>query len=273
MKKNPPFLIIVLSLFLSLFLAPSIRAGDNPLETQLRARVTEFWTAWSRGEKEKVDLLVREEDRQAFANVRRFQLKEFKIDSILMGADSKSAVVRTNVKRTFPSSATPLDWTLENQWVYEKGDWFLQYRQNKQPGSLDGEGASLFRAGPPPPQPPPSNDIVFDSTTHDFGTVPANAPLHHVFTFENRGTRTLRLVRVASPCQGQLVTPPKCAGVVAHSDASFFAPGAKGKLEARWQNALTPRKVDQTIEIYFDNGQVFRLRFVGIVTEPKTPKP
>ncbi|MBZ5554121.1 MAG: DUF1573 domain-containing protein [Acidobacteriia bacterium] len=273
MKKNLLLLIGVLSFFLVFFLAPVIRAGDNPLETQLRARVTEFWTAWSRGETEKVNLLVREGDRQAFANVRRYEIKEFKIESVQFGSDSKSAVVRTHITRTFPTSATPLVWTLENQWVYEKGDWYLQFAQNKQPAGQEGEGPSLFRSGPTPSQPPPPNDIVFDSTTYDFGAVTASASLQHVFSFENRGKRTLRLVRLASPCQGQLVTPSQCAGVVAHSDASFFAPGTKGKIEARWQNALTPQKVDQAVELYFSNGQSFSLRFVGTVTESKAPKP
>jgi uncharacterized protein DUF1573 len=271
MKKNLLLRILTLILFLSFFLVPATRAADTSLETQLKARVTEFWTAWSRGEFEKVDLLVREEGRPAFAKVPRFQVTEFKIDSVVLGPDSKSAVVRTKIKRMLPMSATPLDWTVENQWVYEKGDWYLQYAQNQQPADPAGEGPSLFRPAPTPPQPPPPNEITFDSTTFDFGTVPPSTVLHHVFSFENRGTRPLRLVHVGTPCQGLFATP-ECIGVVAHSDGSFFNPGDKGKIEAQWQNALTPGKVDETIELYFNNGQFFNLRFVGIVTEAKAPK-
>ena len=168
-------------------------------------------------------------------------------------------------------STTPVDWMLENQWVYEKGNWYLQYAQSKQPAVSGEEGPSLFKQAPSSPQLPPPQDIVFDSTTYDFGTVPANAVLHHVFNFENRGTRRLRLVHVGAPCQGLFATP-QCIGVVARSDGTFFEPGKKGKIEARWQNALTPRKVDQTIELYFSNGQSFSLRFVGTVTESKVPK-
>jgi uncharacterized protein DUF1573 len=271
MKKSRVLLIIISSLFLSFLHVPSNRAGDSPLETQLRARVTEFWTAWSQGESEKVNLRVREEDRPAFVKIQRFPVKEFMIDSIAIGGDSKSAVVRINIKRTFPMSTTPMDWVVENQWVYEKGDWYLQYAQSQQPASPQEGAPSLFKPGPAPPQSPPPNEIIFDSTTYDFGTVPAGAILDHVFNFENRGTRTLRLVHVGTPCQGLFATP-QCIGVVARSDGTFFEPGKKGKIEARWQNALTPRKVDQTIELYFSNGQSFSLRFVGTVTESKVPK-
>ncbi|MBZ5535381.1 MAG: DUF1573 domain-containing protein [Acidobacteriia bacterium] len=272
MKKKLFLTVLVSSVFFGFFPTLSVRAGDNPLGTQLRARVTEFWTAWSRGEAEKTNLLVREEDRQAFAKIRRFDVLDFKIDSLLISADSKSAVVRTNIKRTLPMSPAPVDWMVENQWVYEKGDWYLLYSQNKQPAMPAGEVPSLFNAGSTPAQPAPPNDIVFDSTTFDFGTMPASTGLHHVFPFENRGTRALRLVRLGTPCQGLFATP-QCKGVIAHSDGSVYGPGKKGKIEAQWQNVLTPQKVDQTIELYFDNGQVFNLRIVGTVTESKVLKP
>ena len=272
MKRNRVLLIVISSLFLCFFHVPSICAGDTPVETQLRARVTEFWTAWSRGESEKVDLLVREEDRPAFVKVPRFPVKEFKIDSVALGGDSRSAVVKTNIKRSFPMSTTPMDWVVENQWVYEKGDWYLQYAQSQQPANPQEGAPSLFKPGPAPPQSPPPNEIIFDSTTYDFGTVSAGATLHHVFNFENRGTRRLRLVHVGAPCQGLFATP-ECVGVVARSDGTFFEPGKKGKIEARWQKALTPGKVDQTIELYFSNGQSFSLRFVGAVTGSKAPNP
>jgi hypothetical protein len=272
MKKNLSLLIAVSSLFLGFFLVPLARAGETSQETQLKARVTQFWTAWSKGEAEKVDLLVCEEDRQAFAKIPRFQLTEFRIDSVVIGADSKSAMVSTKIKRMFPMSTTPLDWILENQWVYEKGDWYLHYLQGQTSGTKEPGALGLFRrAATPPPSPPPT-DVVFDSTGYDFGTVPASTLPHHVFTFENRGAQGLRLVRVSTPCQA-LRMDPRCVGLVAHSDGSFYAPGKKGQIEAHWQNALTPRKVDETIELYFSNGQSFNLRFVGTVTASKTPKP
>jgi Protein of unknown function (DUF1573) len=272
MKKNLRLLSIVLSLFLSFIRAPSARAGDNPLETQLRARVTEFWTAWSRGEAEKVNLLVREEDRQAFTKSPRFQVTEFKIESIVINPDFKSAVVSAKIKRMLPIAKAPVDWMFENRWVYEKGDWYVQYAEDKQPAMPGGEVRSLFKSAPAPAQSPPPKEIVFDSISYDFGTVPASTVLHHVFTFENRGIRPLRLVHIGTPCQGLFATP-QCKGVVAHSDGSVYEPGKKGKIEAQWRNALTPQKVDQTIELYFDNGQSFSLRFVGTVTEAKGPKP
>lgn len=272
MKKNLLVLIGVLSVLFSYFLAPSICAGETPQETQLKARATQFWTAWSKGDVEKLGLLVREEEREAFAKIQRFQLTDFKIDSVVIGVDSKSAMVSTKIKRMFPFSTAPVDWTLENQWVYEKGDWYLHYPQAPTAGTQDPKGPGLFGHGATAPPSAPPTDVVFDSTTYDFGSVPASTVLRHVFTFENRGTQGLRLVRVSTPCQTWHMDP-RCVGLVAHSDGSFYVPGKKGQIEAHWQNALIPRKVDETIELYFSNGQSFSLRFVGTVTASKTTKP
>lgn len=233
-------------------------------EEQLRARVNFFWTAWSRNEHDAVDAMVREEDRSAFARIPRFPLLDFKILSIKMTPDQKSAMVETKIKRPFPMTSTPVDWVLENQWTYDKDNWYVHYEQPRESALFKSSGGRVFNQQSPPASVP--STVVFEQTSHDFGSVPAGTPLQYEFVFENRGKNPARVTRVVTSCMGLL---PKNQCVQARSNGSVFFPGTKGKVIADWPDVSKPQKVDQTIDVEFDDGHVVHLRFVAAITESR----
>ncbi|MGB7622854.1 MAG: DUF1573 domain-containing protein [Terriglobia bacterium] len=261
-RVHPSLLILILLLgFPWPVLAQA--SGQSP-EEQLRARVNSYWTAWSKNEKDSVDQMVLEDDRQAFAKIPRFHLLDFKILSIKMAPDQKSAVVETRIKRLFPMRVAAVDWVLENQWIYEKDNWYLHYVQPQESTLFKGSGGRVFNQQNLPPAVP--TPVVFEQTSHDFGNVPAGTVLQYEFIFENRGKEPARVTRVVISCPESL---PKNQCVQARSNGSVFFPGAKGKVIAEWPDVSKPQKVDQTIDVEFDNGQVFHLQFVAAITKSK----
>lgn len=255
-----------------------LEAKDQPAEDQLRGRVTAFWDAWSKNDVKKLEEMVRKENRPSFAAQPRYQLFDFKLDSIVMSNDSRSAFVKTRLKRSFPMRNKPVDWIQEDHWVFEKHKWYLDMSPPNQSAGLFGvsgpqkslaqkdvgevnsekEGGRSSTPGP----------VVFDRTVYDFGNVAGGDPLEYVFNFENRGQNPVRVTRVVASCLQQANEGP-CLS--ARSNASVFFPGTKGRVEAIWTYTSKPQKVDQTIEVDFDNGQVFFLHFVATITEPAKP--
>jgi hypothetical protein len=278
--KNIPLFILLTATFFCASARNSEGSEKASGEAQLRARVTEFWTAWARNDQLKLISMVHKQDRQAFAAVPRFELFDFKIDSIEMAPDLKSATVTTKVKRQFPMRTTPMEWVLENVWGFERGNWYLYYQQSP-PSATPGGQRGLFnqessspgrnKAGPSPTVPPTTpGPVAFDSISHDFGSVAAGTPLHYEYTFENRGIAPVRVTRVVGSCLIQKA-PGRC--LKAYSNRTRLAPGDKAIVVADFENSKTdkadaagPEKVDETIEVDFDNGQAVLLHFVVTIT-------
>ena len=63
--------------------------------------------------------------------------------------------------------------------------------------------------------------IIFEATEHDFGAVPINKKVTHVFTFSNIGTSPLEITKVEAPCG--------CTSTLLSNKK--INPGEKGKLQ------------------------------------------
>jgi hypothetical protein len=159
---------------------------------------------------------------------------------------------------------SPVDWILENQWVFRDGNWYLHYEQPQLPGLFSGSQGKGSSDRPDAGRIRP-NPVVFSETTHDFGTVAISTPLQYGFEFENRGPEPVQLVQVLSSCFQQSSAGP-CLS--ARSNASVFLQGTRGTIEAQWSDTSTPRKVEETIQVEFNNGQSFVLRFVATIAPP-----
>jgi hypothetical protein len=248
--------------------------------TSLKDRATAFWTAWQNSNLNILKAMVCEEDIDAFSRSPIVPILGFRIVSIQFSQNGESAIVHTKVKRVFPMMNKPMDWILENTWVYQNNSWFLHYEQPKSPldilfGGSAGKSASNSKESSPdskddkakkennPSSPNNASLVVFPETEYDFGGVAAATELIHEFTFENQGKNPVRLKRMTASCSDP-VKRESC--LIARTDKMALSSGDKGKIDVQWKAASPPQNVDQTLEVEFENGQFFFLHIVASVT-------
>lgn len=260
--------------------------GEFPV-TPLKDRATAFYTAWQNSDLKALKAMVCEEDSDAFSRSPIVPILSFRIVSIQFSQNGESAVIHTQVKRIFPMMNKPMDWILENTWVYQKNKWFLHYEQPKSPllllfGGSAGKGASNSKESASdskesvsdskddkakkennPLTPNNASLIVFPETEYNFGNVAAVTELFHEFAFENQGKNPVRINRMSGSCSDP-VKRQSC--LIARADKMALSPGDKGKIDIQWKAPSLPQNVDQTLEVEFENGQFFFLHIVASVT-------
>jgi hypothetical protein len=249
MKKSGSICLFAVVLFYLSFSTTLIVCADLSSEDVLRARVNEFWAAWSKGDWAKVESFVSVFDRELFKQIKPFPIFEYHVEDIKVSPHHESAVVKIKIKRNFPGVESPFDWDLMNDWVYEENQWVLHYVPTP-PGIL-------FSSVPPL--------LPFDARYVSFGFVPENTSLSHTFRFLNQSSKPAKVIRVNANCSEKTSDVP-CA--VTRALQSEVAPGEWGEIAV----SLGPTKAAQQapltriIEIGFDVGETQTVYLVGVVT-------
>ena len=82
-------------------------------------------------------------------------------------------------------------------------------------------------------------EAVFESTEHDFGTIPEGKSVQHVFTFANEGDENLRLTAVE----------PSCGCTTPEWSRSAIAPGETGTIKAIFDTEGRPGPFRKSIVV------------------------
>ncbi len=242
-----------------------------PQDELLVKRINGFWQAWRLNQTSKLLPFVVPDDRGAFAAMTRFELIDYGVESITFSVDEKKALVRTKIKRHFPLSNNPVEWTLEHEWVMQQGNWYLKYQQEPAEGLFKQKGLRVLNfEGKTPPVDRSLGPVVFRETRYDFGSVPAGTPLAHEFEFENTGADQVRITFVDPGCPRNA---PEKECIAFQSPKTVYPTHTKGAITLNLPDTSKPRKVDDKVTIYFNNGQEVPLHFVADITASSAPKP
>ena len=122
-------------------------------------------------------------------------------------------------------------------------------------GSSPSGSASAAHVGP---------RIVFDATSHDFGTVIAGATVVHLFNVKNTGDQSLLLPEVGSSCG--------CTGAVLKT--SQIPPGGSGQVEVRFSPTSTgPTRKVVVVRSNDPRASATRLELTAVVEPDLTYEP
>jgi hypothetical protein len=109
----------------------------------------------------------------------------------------------------------------------------------------------------------PQNDkIVFEKTTHDFGTLKEGDPAVYTFKFTNKSNKEISLINVKASCG--CTTPSYTREVV--------KPGATGEIQVSYATQGRPGPINKSVTVTYDTTEQPVYLFIrGDVLRPEVP--
>jgi hypothetical protein len=108
----------------------------------------------------------------------------------------------------------------------------------------------------------PNENIVFEKTTHDFGTLKEGDAAVYTFKFTNKSVKDISLVNVKASCG--CTTPSYTREVV--------KPGATGEIQVSYATQGRPGPINKSVTVTYDTTQQPVYLFIrGDVVRPETP--
>lgn len=108
----------------------------------------------------------------------------------------------------------------------------------------------------------PNDKIVFEKTTHDFGSLKEGDAAVYTFKFTNKSTKDISLVNVKASCG--CTTPAYTREVV--------KPGATGEIQVSYATQGRPGPINKSVTVTYDTTEQPVYLFIrGDVVRPETP--
>ncbi len=146
----------------------------------LLIRVKEYWALLQKGKKLQALEYVTTSSRENFLAIQTPGFSDPRVSSLTLTAKPDEISVTVNVKRVLPQLGTlPVDWPVNEKWVFRNGNWFVVTAGRTPPYAL-GPGRKAKEPLSPEEVERRRNDIRtalhFDNQIFDLGTVRKGVP-------------------------------------------------------------------------------------------------
>jgi hypothetical protein len=167
--------------------------GVSSSEEGLRARVEQCYSALQQGDWAKVEKYLTKASKPLFRNQPKKPLAEYKIQSIKLEPDGRSASVIVLVPLVSPVQPRPIPVPQTTLWRLEGRTWCMDLVPKPSADAQQWLSGGTFTTPQGPSGPVFSRDLKFDSTWLSLGIVDDRKPRMARFTFRNVGTHVVTL--------------------------------------------------------------------------------
>jgi hypothetical protein len=103
-------------------------AKSKPSIDALLQRVEEYWRLLAQGKKSQATIYVEASCRSAFSAWQAPAFSKPRLAKLELSASGAEVRVTMLVKRALVPLSTEVDWTVANQWVFLRGNWWLAFK-------------------------------------------------------------------------------------------------------------------------------------------------
>jgi hypothetical protein len=146
---------------------PSYSADQTPLEKQLMKRVDEFYQTFLTGNWTRISQYITKDSQDIWLAQPKGLIESYKIDSVTVAPDGKTAKVMVKVMTRFMQTAQLLTQLQNSDWIYEKGQWLAKlHPQDPTPMTemIKSGAASMPNSPGMANQPKAHSPLLFDET-------------------------------------------------------------------------------------------------------------
>lgn len=240
--------------------------GESPAQSALRSRVMQFYTLLQRQQIRQAEAYCTLESRERLAPQIQGTFLSFRVVSIDMKPDQKSAVVVVELTQMVAFAGATFPIQRESNWVIEEGEWRIAVPVPPSSSLECLMGMKECEANREAPKP---EELVFKGHSFGLGTLKPGERKEARFPFTNRTDHPVTIAQIVTGCECLTVKTEKME----------YGPGESGELVIEYDSTGYEYEFRQSVVVKTNPGGVTSYLQIHATVVPKAiaekslPKP